>query len=30
MTLRLADSVILPINTTHYTLELFKYLDGFV
>ena len=30
MTLRLADSPLLPINTTHYTLEMFKYLKGWV
>ena len=27
MTLRLADSPLLPINTTHYALEMFKYLE---
>ncbi|RDX41174.1 Zn-dependent exopeptidase [Lentinus brumalis] len=27
VTLRLADSIILPLNTTHYALELHKYLD---
>ncbi|KAI0750987.1 Zn-dependent exopeptidase [Daedaleopsis nitida] len=27
MVLRLADSIILPLNTTHYSLELDKYLD---
>jgi hypothetical protein len=30
MTLRLADSPLLPINTTHYTLEMFRYLEGWV
>ena len=28
MTLRLADSPLLPINTTHYAHEMFKYLEG--
>ncbi|KAH9843828.1 Zn-dependent exopeptidase [Rhodofomes roseus] len=27
-TLRLADAVVLPINTTHYAAQLDKYLDG--
>ena len=27
ITLRLADSIILPLNTTHYALELHGYLD---
>ncbi|KZT74407.1 Zn-dependent exopeptidase [Daedalea quercina L-15889] len=27
-TLRLADAIVLPINTTHYTVQLGKYLDG--
>ncbi|KAH9938633.1 Zn-dependent exopeptidase [Fomitopsis serialis] len=27
-TLRLADAVVLPINTTHYTVQLDKYLDS--
>ncbi|KAG8832874.1 hypothetical protein FRC17_000444 [Serendipita sp. 399] len=28
MTLRISESVILPINTTHYSFELLKYLRG--
>ncbi|RPD66976.1 Zn-dependent exopeptidase [Lentinus tigrinus ALCF2SS1-7] len=28
VTLRLADSIILPLNTTHYSLELHSYLDN--
>jgi hypothetical protein len=27
ITLRLADSFVLPLNTTHYSLELEAYLD---
>ena len=26
--LRMTDSIILPLNTTHYALELDNYLDG--
>lgn len=26
-TIRLADSIVLPINTTHHAVELGKYLD---
>lgn len=29
-TLRLADAIVLPINTTHYTVQLGKYVDGYV
>ena len=28
--MRLADSIILPLNTTHYAYELDKYLDKYV
>ena len=28
-TIRLADAIILPINTTHYAFELENYLDGY-
>jgi N-acetylated-alpha-linked acidic dipeptidase len=27
LVLRLADSITLPLNTTHYTLELESYID---
>ena len=30
VTLRLADSVIIPLNTTHYALEFHAYLDEYV
>jgi len=30
VTLRLADSIVLPLNTTHYSLELGSYLDKYV
>lgn len=29
-TLRLADAIVLPINTTNYAVQLGKYLDGYV
>lgn len=28
--LRLSDAIVLPLNTTHYTLELESYIDRYV